>query len=110
MADITHGTWIKDGKAVSTVYQNGVKVYGRNYLLDTGTPNTITVFGAYRLSPAFLNVKIGTPITITYDVDAVNADDGLSYVSFGGDIWSTFVFAKKICWRKKSYITDVQSN
>ncbi|QBJ03456.1 host range and adsorption protein [Lactobacillus phage 521B] len=30
MADITHGTWIKGGKAVDAVYQNGVKAYGRN--------------------------------------------------------------------------------
>lgn len=30
MADITYGTWIKDGKAVDAVYQDGVKVYGRN--------------------------------------------------------------------------------
>lgn len=35
MADITHGTWIKDGKAVDAVYQNGVKVYGRNLLTGT---------------------------------------------------------------------------
>ena len=32
MADITHGTWIKDGKAVDAVYQSGVKVYGRNLI------------------------------------------------------------------------------
>lgn len=32
MADITHGTWIKDGKAVDAVYQGGVKVYGRNLI------------------------------------------------------------------------------
>lgn len=37
MADITHGTWIKDGKAVDAVYQDGVKVYGRNLLQGTGT-------------------------------------------------------------------------
>ncbi|MDO7795008.1 DUF7013 family protein [Lactiplantibacillus plantarum] len=36
MADITHGTWIKDGKAVDAVYQSGVKVYGRNLLKNTG--------------------------------------------------------------------------
>ena len=36
MADITHGTWIKDGKAVDAVYQGGVKVYGRNLLTNTG--------------------------------------------------------------------------
>ncbi|MCT4444167.1 hypothetical protein EFO98_10640 [Lactiplantibacillus argentoratensis] len=35
MADITHGTWIKDGKAVDAVYQSGVKVYGRNLLLNS---------------------------------------------------------------------------
>lgn len=36
MADITHGTWIKDGKAVDAVYQGGAKVYGRNLLTGTG--------------------------------------------------------------------------
>jgi len=35
MADITHGTWIKDGEAVDAVYQNGGKVYGRNLYTDT---------------------------------------------------------------------------
>jgi len=38
MADITHGTWIKDGKAVDAVYQSGVKVYGRNLLTGTSGP------------------------------------------------------------------------
>lgn len=37
MADITHGTWIKDGKVVDAVYQSGVKVYGRNLFLDSQT-------------------------------------------------------------------------
>lgn len=36
MADITHGTWIKDGKAVDIVYQSGVKIYSRNLLADSG--------------------------------------------------------------------------
>lgn len=35
MADITHGTWIKDGKSVDAVYQKGVKVYGRNLYLNS---------------------------------------------------------------------------
>ncbi|MDR4073144.1 hypothetical protein KKP3161_000316 [Lactiplantibacillus plantarum] len=30
MADITHGTWVKDGKAVDAVFSNGSQVYGRN--------------------------------------------------------------------------------
>lgn len=32
MADITHGTWIKDGKAVDKVFSNGRQVYGRNLI------------------------------------------------------------------------------
>lgn len=36
MADITHGTWIKDGKAVDSAYSNGQQVYGRNYFSVTG--------------------------------------------------------------------------
>ncbi|APD00824.1 phage head spike fiber domain-containing protein [Lactiplantibacillus plantarum] len=35
MADITHGTWIKDGKAVDAVYQNNHILYGRNLYIDT---------------------------------------------------------------------------
>lgn len=35
MADITHGTWIKDGKAVDKVFSNGSQVYGRNLALGT---------------------------------------------------------------------------
>ena len=35
MADITHGAWIKDGKAVDAVYQSGVKVYGRNMITNS---------------------------------------------------------------------------
>ncbi|MGA3439869.1 hypothetical protein ACA574_16975 [Lactiplantibacillus plantarum] len=34
MADITHGTWIKDGKAVDAIYQGGIKVYGRNLITE----------------------------------------------------------------------------
>ncbi|WP_076635954.1 phage head spike fiber domain-containing protein [Lactiplantibacillus plantarum] len=40
MADITHGTWIKDGKAVDTVYQSSIKVYGRNLLRDTANQSS----------------------------------------------------------------------
>jgi len=39
MADITYGTWVSDGTPVDAVYQNGVKAYGRNLLLDTGFNN-----------------------------------------------------------------------
>ena len=43
MADITHGTWIKDGKAVDAVYQSGVKVYGRNLLINTAGDTAPTI-------------------------------------------------------------------
>lgn len=56
MADITHGTWIKDGKAVDAVYQGGVKVYGRNLLINTAgdtapTIATTTSYDAARRTP-----------------------------------------------------------
>ncbi|MBO2712489.1 hypothetical protein DA799_11925 [Lactiplantibacillus plantarum] len=44
MADITHGTWIKDGKAVDAAYQSGVKVYGRNLYADTLNINNPNVW------------------------------------------------------------------
>lgn len=50
MADITHGTWIKDGKAVDAAYQSGVKVYGRNLYVDTrdfDNSNVWNNFGAW---------------------------------------------------------------
>ena len=37
MADITHGTWIKDGKAVDKVFSGGRQVYGRNYIKNSHT-------------------------------------------------------------------------
>jgi len=46
MADITHGTWIKDGKAVDEVYQDGVQVYGRNLYTDTQNFNNLVLWNA----------------------------------------------------------------
>ena len=44
MADITHGTWIKDGKAVDKVFSDGRQVYGRNLVSGTGN-HTVTGTG-----------------------------------------------------------------
>ena len=41
MADITHGTWIKDGKAVDAVYQSGIKVYGKNLITNSAAPQVL---------------------------------------------------------------------
>lgn len=55
MADITHGTWIKDGKAVDAVYQGGVKVYGRNLLQGTGTASGDVADGGGTLAEGAFN-------------------------------------------------------
>ena len=35
MSDITHGMWIKDGKAIDTAYKDNHILYGRNLYIDT---------------------------------------------------------------------------
>ena len=74
MADITHGTWIKDGKAVDAVYQNGIKVYGRNLALGTATTYKMTGLNidnqtpvAYKFSSVILR---GTVVTVSFDVSS----------------------------------------
>ncbi|MEN8552099.1 hypothetical protein [Lactiplantibacillus plantarum] len=47
MADITHGTWINNGKAVDKVFSDGRQVYGRNLLLDTGFNDLPTYWISY---------------------------------------------------------------
>ncbi|MFK5685382.1 hypothetical protein ACI3GN_02035 [Lactiplantibacillus plantarum] len=77
MADITHGTWIKDGKAVDAVCQNGVKVYGRNLLTNLssnwtqgwingctiGNPPTFNVSGGRIRTIQTISVSSGFPYT-----------------------------------------------
>lgn len=58
MADITHGTWIKDGKAVDAAYQGGTKVYGRNLYIDTrdfNNPSAWNNFGIWSKSGEIYN-------------------------------------------------------
>jgi len=86
MADITHGTWIKDGKAVDAVYQNGVKVYGRNLALNTSFPTNIQGSNS-----AWQNIKIiklsknpaGLTVTYSYAVTIDRPDSGSLYQQFG---------------------------
>ncbi|MCT3286813.1 hypothetical protein [Lactiplantibacillus pentosus] len=57
MADITHGVWIKDGKAVDKVFSNGRQVYGRNLIHDTSdTWNSETASGWGDLSFRVVNM------------------------------------------------------
>lgn len=116
MADITHGTWIKDGKAIDAVYQDGVKVYGRNLLRDTATqssddwqtrnsgwtPDTGTYLGsrAFKTTLAWNNVRyafssvaplINTTDTYTYSiyVKVVGVDPSTLSNSYDIDWFST---------------------
>lgn len=99
MADITHGTWIKDGKAVDAAYQDGVKVYSRNLLLQTAD-NVTTVgnntvgqkLADYRLSAQFCSLPVGTQVTLSFNVDVTNADSGVIYIGFSVPRWLPFVY------------------
>ncbi|RNE07222.1 hypothetical protein FAM22279_02006 [Lacticaseibacillus paracasei] len=88
MADITHGTWIKDGKAVDAVYQNGVKVYGRNLALNTSIP--ISVKGTSVTWQPIKEIKLsknpaGLTVTYSYDVTIDRPDSGSLRMQFGPD-------------------------
>lgn len=94
MADITHDTWIKDGKAVDAVYQSGVKVYGRNLLLDSQvqtqkgawfTPNNSWTpeQGTYLGSNIYRTVKAWSNARYSYkdllDRGVINTTDNFTY-------------------------------
>ena len=98
MADITHGTWIKDGKAVDTVYQGGIKVYGRNYFMDSAATRSITgnnstnqvVYG-----PAFsfgdlqhIPFPVNTPVSVSADILVTGSNpSGLFRFQYGNTPW-----------------------
>ncbi|KZT85693.1 Phage protein [Lactiplantibacillus plantarum] len=52
MADITHGTWIKDGKAVDNVFSNGKQVYGRNLVIGSSNELKTVTGSGWGSSPA----------------------------------------------------------
>ncbi|QHM61757.1 hypothetical protein C7M47_00664 [Lactiplantibacillus plantarum] len=70
MADITHGMWIKDGKAVDTVYQGGTKVYGRNLVAGTSEPFTM---------------QYGIPNTV-WNADKKRAEISLPITALSGEV------------------------
>lgn len=98
MADITHGTWIKDGKAVDKVFSNGRQVYSRNLLKGTKTPNSLT--GSNILNQGgtiyyFANGKniqnqglsIGDTLTCEFDWIVSNSTSGLFYIQINATNW-----------------------
>ncbi|QSE53259.1 hypothetical protein JWR93_03825 [Lactiplantibacillus plantarum] len=76
MADITHGTWIKDGKAVDKVFSNGQRIYGRNLLLGTKTPLLLAVNGGYGVADYALSPKYqGGKVTLSFDMELKGITD-----------------------------------
>ncbi|MEY2351831.1 hypothetical protein [Lactiplantibacillus paraplantarum] len=45
MADVTHGTWIKDGTPVDKVFSNGKQVYGRNMITNSNFSSGLKYWG-----------------------------------------------------------------
>lgn len=114
MANITHGTWIKDGKAVDSVYQGGVKVYGKNLLTNTGDlsanwhlgwGNTIITVDASQ-KPAVLHYSMTTLTSGLSEIASQQLNDGLlqpstTYTaSFYARGTGTLIF---YCWPDVSY-------
>lgn len=76
MADITHGTWIKDGKAVDAVYQRGVKVYGRNLLIGS-TDNVVhyNSVGGFTVWQSYVTqFNVGDTLNASADITANHGD------------------------------------
>ncbi|MEB3377170.1 hypothetical protein REH36_04400 [Pediococcus pentosaceus] len=92
MADITHGTWIKDGKAVDAAYQSGVKVYGRNLVKDSEQEFTGKAYGFHDYNLASLSeLTPGKTYTLSFsakvDDKAVNCNQHL-FVCIYNPSWS----------------------
>lgn len=84
--DITHSTWIKDDKAVDAVYQNGVKVYGRNLALGTANASVVQGNGSAWQDLKQLKLSINPAqrmVTFSYDVTIDKPDSGEMYLQFG---------------------------
>jgi len=99
MADITHGTWIKDGKAVDKVFSNGNQVYGRNLYTDTQNFNNLALWNtASSAAPSVYWTKT----TDTYNglavIQTTASWNGISqYIQVKkGDVLTYSVYAKYI--------------
>lgn len=85
MADITHGTWIKDGKAVDAVYQSGVKVYGRN-LIKGGAHQTILASTSnYKYKVLYTDLIPNQAYTLSMIGNLTGSSDSLVTVCVYGD-------------------------
>lgn len=82
MADVTHGTWINNGKAVDAAYQNGSQVYGRNLALDTSITAIVQGNSSVWQSVKHINLSqnpAGLTVTYSYAVTIDRPDSGKLY-------------------------------
>ena len=98
MADITHGTWIKDGKAVDKVFSDGKQVYGRNLL--AGTSNVLTTVSdaigwSYGLPwyPTVEQLKANQTYTLSCYLEPVEHDVCVCAHTTNGNTFGTTVAA-----------------
>jgi len=86
MADITHGTWIKDGKAVDAVYQGDAKVYGRN-LIKGGAHQTILADSSnnYNFKIVYTDLIPNQAYTLSMIANLTGSSDNLFTVNLYGN-------------------------
>ena len=95
MADITHGTWIKDGKAVDAVYQNGIEVYGRNLLQGTSTLSGDVSDGALIIAKGAFNGYDAVKTSTAWDERYINLNQALGRTNAkAGDWYTISVYVK----------------
>lgn len=92
MADITHGTWIKDGTPVDKVFSNGVQVYGRNLFrgYPTNSKMRINQNNTYYYDYPFkgrgtrILLKPNTKYTVTWNYEIISGGmDSTEIISVG---------------------------
>ena len=92
MADITHGTWIKDGKAVDKVFSNGKQVYGRNLLTGTSGPFVMGFGIPYTTWDTTNQVSgISLPVTIIHG-EVGPQDTGFPYTYMPGVTYTQSIY------------------
>jgi len=124
MADITNGTWIKDGKAVDKVYQNGRQVYGRNLFRGYPTNNKMRVNqnNSYYFDYPFryygtrVLLKPNTEYTVTWNYEVISGGmDSTETISVGYgneqkdyaiDVKTIAISAKKITIQTSADVSD----
>lgn len=85
MADITHGTWIKNGKAVDAVYQDGIKDYGRNLIKGSANQTILASTSNYNYKVLFTDLIPNQTYTLSMIGNLTGSSDNLVSVGVYGN-------------------------